>query len=129
MAARRRARRTTGYASPGEVEQFAHQLPEAYLTCRDLGHSWRPFTARALPRREGGGFERVVKCSRCPTRRVEHLSTSGERLASNMAYPKGYLHKGLGRIVGEGRDVLRLESVTRVLDKPARRSRLRVVGE
>jgi hypothetical protein len=32
-------------------------------------------------------------------------------------HPEGYLHKGMGRIIGEGRGLLRLESIKRTVTK------------
>lgn len=99
-------------AQLSDVKEFAKSLPEKYLHCRELGHLWRPFRAGRHP---DGGFERVLRCSRCRTRREQSLSSTGMVLTNNYKHPEGYLTEGIGRIVGEGRGLLRLESIMRVL--------------
>lgn len=99
------------YADPGDVREFAGTLPEKFLHCREMNHNWRPYTVGGHP---DGGYERVLRCTRCRTRRVQHLTASGAVISSKYIYPDGYESKGLGRIVGEGRDALRLESIKRV---------------
>ena len=93
-----------------EVETFAKGLDEKFLLCRELGHTWRPWTASKF---RDGGYERVLRCSRCLTRRFQEISSRGEILHSHYKHPEGYLHKGMGRITGAGRGVLRLESIKR----------------
>ena len=102
------------YADVGDVQDFAQGLPERFLYCREMGHNWRPFSAG---RYKDGGFERILRCSRCRTRRVQEISNRGVILANKYEHPEGYLHKGMGRIVGEGRGVLRLESIKRIVAK------------
>lgn len=97
----------------GDVREFAASLPASFLQCRELGHLWRPYRAGRHP---DGGFERVLRCSRCRTRREQALSAMGMVLTNKYVYPDGYqTEHGLGRIVGEGRGMLRLESIKRVL--------------
>lgn len=97
----------------GDVREFAAGLPASFLHCRELGHLWRPYRAGRHP---DGGFERVLRCGRCRTRREQALSSMGMVLTNKYVYPDGYqTEHGLGRIVGEGRGMLRLESIKRVL--------------
>lgn len=100
------------FAQLGDVKSFAASLPEKYLHCRELGHLWRPYRAGRHP---DGGFERTLRCSRCRTRRQQSLSSTGMVLTNQYIHPEGYLSEGIGRIVGEGRGILRLESIMRVL--------------
>jgi hypothetical protein len=102
-----------GYADRGEVEEFAAGLSVSHLQCRELGHNWRPWVARRDV--EHNCFERALRCVRCKTKRWESIGLSGAKLSSHYEYPDGYTSKGIGRIVGEGRDALRLESLTRIL--------------
>lgn len=104
-------RREPHYADTGEVEEFAAGLKETFLYCRELGHNWKPYTAASG---EGGGFVRTLRCVRCRTRRVQELNSRGAIISNHYEYAEGYQAKGLGRIVGEGRDMLRLESLTRL---------------
>lgn len=101
------------FASPSEVGAFAAKLPENFLLCREIGHNWKPWAAQWVP--EDQCYERVLRCTRCKTRRNQTLSSQGAVIASNYEYPDGYEHKGFGRISGQGRDTLRLESLTRLI--------------
>lgn len=107
-------RNEDGTADVGSVAEFAATLPERFLYCREMGHNWRPFQAG---RHKGGGFERTLRCTRCKTRRVQTINDRGIVLSSRYEHPDGYLSHGLGRIVGEGRGVLRLESIKRIVAK------------
>lgn len=100
-----------GYADADEVADFARGLLISWLLCRELGHNWRPWNAYAID----GGYERALRCTRCKTERWETLTSTGAKMSSRYVYPDGYLHEGLGRIVGDGRDALRLESLTRAI--------------
>lgn len=102
------------YADLGDVAEFAEALPEKFLYCREMGHNWRPYSAGKY---RDGGFERILRCSRCRTRRVQEINSRGVVLVNKYIHPEGYLHKGMGRIVGEGRGVLRLESIKRIVAK------------
>lgn len=116
VVARSRVRpRGPTYADPKDVAQWAEELTASYLECRELGHLWRPFAARWVP--EDRYYERVLRCTRCKTKRVQTLSRRGEVVLSHYVYPDGYQSNGMGRIVGDGRDALRLESLTRFLSK------------
>lgn len=79
-----------------------------------MGHNWRPHTAGRF---KDGGFERILRCVRCKTERHQNLDSRGTPLSSKYVHPEGYLNKGMGRIVGEGRGILRLESIKRIVNK------------
>lgn len=98
-----------------EIAEFAQGLPEKFLYCREMGHNWRPYTAGRF---KDGGYERTLRCSRCRTQRVQEISARGVVLRNNYVHPDGYLSPaGMGRIVGEGRGALRLESIKRIVSK------------
>lgn len=103
-------------ADADDVRAFAQGLPERFLYCREMGHNWRPFSAGSHP---DGGFERVLRCVRCKAKRFQTISSAGVVLGSRYEHPEGYLSEGLGRIVGEGRGALRLESMRRIVAKYA----------
>lgn len=110
--ARRVIRPPVKYAETGEVEEFAAELPETFLHCREMNHNWRP---HKVGRHEDGGYARVLRCVRCKTTKTQHLDLVGMIVGSSKyEHPEGYLHKGMGRIVGEGRGKLRLESIKRI---------------
>lgn len=110
-------------ASDLDVEQFAGGLSQAFLECRELGHSWRPRTAKWNP--DSQCFDRTLGCARCKTLRLDRLSESGAKLGGYYVYAEGYLVKdSIGRIVGTGRDVLRREALWRLVGDPNERKRL-----
>ncbi len=100
-------------ADRGEVEEFAAHLTISHLQCREMGHNWRAWVARYDE--EHNAYERALRCTRCRTERWETIGLSGAKLGTHYKYPDGYQSQGIGRIVGEGRDALRLESLTRTL--------------
>lgn len=101
-------------ADKDDVADFAASLSITYLECRELGHNWRKWVARYDE--EHHSYERALRCTRCRTERWETIGLTGSKIGSHYKYPDGYQTvPGMGRIVGEGRDVLRLESMTRSL--------------
>lgn len=108
-----------GSADPQAVADWSHQLSDSYILCRDMGHTWRPFMARII---EGGNaYDRTLRCGRCKTERAQTISTNGLILSGNYNYPDGYqTPKGSGRITGNGRGALRLESTLRLISKDER---------
>lgn len=98
----------------GKIEDFANDLSDAHLQCREMNHRWSAFTAG---RHEDGGYVRVLRCTRCYAKKHQDLSPRGMVMRSWYTYPEGYLTKDIGRIVGEGRGVLRLASVLRTINK------------
>lgn len=99
-----------------DVAEFAASLSESFLLCREMGHNWRPYTARWDD--EHVVYDRIIRCSRCYTERHQTLSPRGHVLSSGYNYPDGYQSHGLGRLDGESRDQIRLESLLRAIDKP-----------
>lgn len=118
--ARRKRHLALAEAEPSEVEQWAHTLKQNWLLCRELGHNWKPHTARFVT--EYRAYERILKCPRCTAERHEVLDSTGSKVSSHLIYPKGYLHQGLGRIVGQSRDTVRLESLTRFITQTSSES-------
>ena len=111
------ARLSAGSADPDAVAAWSEDLPDSYLMCRDIGHTWRPYTARVNPQ---GGYDRALRCSRCKTTRTQTLNSRGMPVSSHYTYPDGYQSPaGTGRIDGEGRGALRLASTLRLIAKDA----------
>lgn len=95
-------------------EWWASELPDEFLLCRDLGHTWQPYTAS---RADDGHYERVMRCVRCDTKRKQTLSASGVILTGGYDYPDGYTAPpGSGHMTADGRAGLRLVSVLRLLE-------------
>lgn len=107
-------RERPGYADLDTVRVFAEEMPAKFLECRELGHLWRPWAAMSNP---DGGFDRTLRCTRCSTKREQVITRQGVVAQNKYIHPEGYLHKGLGRIVGEGRGILRLASIQRTVEK------------
>ncbi len=108
------ARPKPEFADPQEVKHFAAGLDLDWLFCRTYQHNWKPWSANWSDHE--GCYQVKIRCNRCHTKRVQKISDKGQVLTSHYEYPEGYLHD-MGRIAGEARDMLRLESVTRVLTK------------
>lgn len=83
------------------------QPTDDQLLCRDLQHSWSPYTAR----RDGKGFLRTLKCIRCGATKDQHLDESGYILRSSMIYPPGYVRPGEGRLTRDERAALRVRNL------------------
>lgn len=99
-------------ATRDEVIEMAGQWPAAYVECRLDRHEWRPSVARHYP---GFRYFHVIKiCHRCKTEKHQEIGENGQLFSSTYRYPTGYLSDGKGRIVGDARDALRLESVKRL---------------
>jgi hypothetical protein len=88
-------------------------MGDAALACRDLGHNWRANSAAWVPKERV--YERSLRCTRCRNLRHQILNERGEVISNSYEYRKGYLIKGLGRLSGESRAVLRLEAVQRTI--------------
>jgi hypothetical protein len=103
--------------APIPLDSFAASLPTSFLACRELGHVWRPFTVSWDA--DAHAYDRQLKCSRCKTTRKQLLDSHGHVLTNNYKHAPNYLAKGVEVIRGGGRDVFRLEAVTRFLDDHA----------
>jgi hypothetical protein len=98
-------------ATRDQVIELAREWPAAYVECRMDRHEWRPSTARHYP---GFRYFHVIKiCHRCRTEKHQEIGEAGQLFASTYRYPTGYLTNGRGRIIGDARDALRLESIKR----------------
>jgi hypothetical protein len=98
-------------ASRDQVVELAREWPAAYVECRMDRHEWRPSSAKHYP---GFRYFHVIKvCHRCRTEKHQEIGEAGQLFASTYRYPTGYLTNGRGRIIGDARDALRLESIKR----------------
>ena len=76
------------------------------LVCRDLQHSWSPYTVDRIP----GGYVRTLICDRCDSRKLQTLDQSGYILTTRMHYAPGYLRPTGGRMSAEERAELRVRN-------------------
>ena len=86
-----------------------HDIPEKFLWCRDVLHSWDPYDAkvsrnRATRRRE---VHQILLCTRCGTLKTRFLSLNGDVLRNSYAYPSGYLLTEQGRLTPADRAMIR----------------------
>lgn len=104
-------------ASPKAERAYAHAfaegLPDEYLACRNLGHSWRPH--RAEWRTDERAYYVSYLCQRCTTEKIQWVDRRGSIVSSHYQYAVDYQNKNHGRLTGEGRAELRLEQVGRLV--------------
>jgi hypothetical protein len=102
------------HATPAEVQRQAAKWSEDFLECRLYGHHWRPASARF---HDTYRYWRIVqRCPRCTSERVAELDSNGHVTSQAIHYADGYLTDGIGRIVGNSRDTLRLATIQRIFD-------------
>jgi hypothetical protein len=107
------ARRRTSSKPASDYGDWAGELTDSHLLCRDIGHSWRPAHAGIG---EGGAWERVLRCQRCRTERQQTVQRDGAVYGNSYSYPVGYLApKGLGAYDSDARSSLRLASLQRLV--------------
>jgi hypothetical protein len=92
-----------------DIEAAISVMPSTHVHCRDYGHAWAPLTASAFS--DGKGYEQVLRCGRCDTRRKRQLNRYGEVITGGYDYSEGYLVAGLGRLTGSDRGLLRVASI------------------
>lgn len=106
---RQRPRRV---ATAKQIQEALNDIRDEHLVCRDFGHQWRQYAVK----KARGGFERSMFCRQCKTARHQFVSNKGEIISNSYSYVDGYQFRGLGRIVSEGKGLIRLETIERTLD-------------
>jgi hypothetical protein len=106
----------TGTPPPDfDLDQAIGRMSDAHLHCRDYGHSWRPFAAAYVAAQRA--YEQTLRCVRCRTLRHRVLDSHGQVVSSGYTYAEHYLVKGMGRLVGEDRGLIRIASVRADIEK------------
>jgi len=101
-------------STAGPVADWASELPARFLACRDMGHAWQPFTAAWIPNQRQ--YQRVLRCSRCRTERIQYLSTTGQIESGSYVYPDGYaMPHGAGGYDQAARNLCHLANITRLI--------------
>jgi hypothetical protein len=92
-------------AAPEQAVNSIEDIPEEFLICRDLGHSWAPSDVKISGKGRNAEIHRILQCRSCPTQRVQILDVNGYRLRSKYVYPEDqdkdaapYKLKGVGRL-------------------------------
>lgn len=112
---RQRYTSPVSFADHDDVRLWAGELPPSFVMCRDLGHTWKPYTVRFD--RELNSYERVLRCPRCQTERSQSMSMSGLILSNHYTYPDGYqVPAGSGRIDQQGRGIIRITTTLASLE-------------
>jgi hypothetical protein len=90
-------------------------IPDGWLQCRDLGHSFAPHQVKVSRKR--GEIHRILKCRNCPTLRVQVLTLDGYRVRSRYEYPEQqdseatpYVLKGVGHLSVDDNAAIRVAS-------------------
>lgn len=109
------SRQQQQFADPDAVADAAKEMTQAHLECRSLGHTWKPYTAEYDA--SARAYDAVLRCPRCKVRRVLLIDVRGHVVNTHYDYSDadGYMLKGMGRVVGEGKDALRLEQLGRFI--------------
>lgn len=84
------------------------------LLCRDIQHSWSPYTAAKMSNDRGRhiAFLRTLRCDRCGSFKEQVLSRDGYIVGTTMKYPQGYLRPGEGRLTRNDRAELRIRNIS-----------------
>lgn len=90
-------------------------IRDGHLWCRDVLHSWNPYsfivkTNRRNRRRE---MHQTLSCIRCGTLKTRIMTTAGDLLRHQYSYPDGYLLKGQGRMTKTDRATIRRRNIER----------------
>jgi hypothetical protein len=91
------------------VSEF-DEIPDNFLWCRDVRHSWEPFDVRDYRNKVARRDEilQVLRCERCATKRIRVLGQDGGFLRSGgYDYPEGYLLKDHGPMTPADRGMIR----------------------
>ena len=96
-----RALRAVSTPPQGDAGDLAN-MPDTFLQCRELGHSWRPGhdTITRSTRGKVVEFSRQLFCQTCGCEAWDKYETRDfTRVGTRkISYPEGYLTKGHGRV-------------------------------
>jgi len=97
------------------VEEFAENLPDRYLNCRELGHVWKSWTVEFDE--SSHSYLRQLRCSGCKSLRKQLLDRHAGVIKNSYDYSPGYLAKNVEKGVSLHRSAFRLEAIVRTLSK------------
>lgn len=99
-------------ATPRQVRAQIQDMEEAFVTCKAYGHNWNPLTVQKI----GGVYTQTLKCSRCTSECTQDINRRGQLMSSRRYnYVDGFLFKGLGRVMGDARGVIRVTALDNML--------------
>ena len=86
-----------------------NDIPEQYLWCRDVMHSWDPYDFRVSRNKivRRNEMHQVLRCTRCSTLKTRIMTTGGDLIRAHYQYPDGYLLKDHGPMTPADRAMIR----------------------
>lgn len=75
----------------------AEALPDTFLLCREIGHSWRK--AGSPKQADGLVVQKLVCRNKCGTTREDRVTRAGSIFGRRYEYREGYGLHGFGRAV------------------------------
>jgi hypothetical protein len=96
---------------PRDIADALQRMTRTQIACRARGHAWEDWRAHLFGRNGSRGAMEILRCSRCGSERQQDLDRFGTVVKGRYVYPDGYLVKGLGRLTGEDRGLVRLTSI------------------
>lgn len=103
------------------LEKWLAQLSLEYLKCRKSGHRWEDDSFEWVPAERAHYVVEV--CERCLAEKSSWWSVDGAVTPSGYQYPDGYLAgPQIGFITADGRNVMRLEYLSRIKERVRTRS-------
>jgi hypothetical protein len=99
----------TTYASSARIREAVEDWTDAQIQCRAYQHNWRSLSVFHRP----GIYTIVQRCTRCKNERERDMDESGGVIGKwKTTYRPGYLlGPNVGRVDGDGRDIIRLASL------------------
>jgi hypothetical protein len=93
------------------------KIPEEFLWCRDVQHSWDPYNAKVsrntVTRRNE--MHQLLICTRCATLKTRVMTSAGEILRYSYSYPDGYLMNQQGGMTPADRAYIRTINVKKAV--------------
>ena len=82
-------------------------IPESFLWCRDVLHSWDPYSASVGKAGRLREVHQVLLCVRCGTFKTRFMTPAGIIRRTSYRYPPGYLLAEQGRMSPADRATVR----------------------
>ena len=93
----------------GDLDAIVANMPDTFIDCRTIGHSWRKSTADY--RADERVWVQALKCTRCKSVCERHADDHGYPLGNRYVYVEGYRIEGLGAFDQNKRAAVRLASL------------------
>lgn len=97
------------HAVEAQLKVWSDQI----VMCRAYGHDFKPYSVQPNPKL---GYFKVVRLCHCKAEHHSEVSIASGRVFSSWIdyqHTDGYLLEGVGRVIGDGRDRVRLDAILR----------------